>query len=63
MTLVGIIFGYLQRYKTKALFESFCEINVLNYQHLLITQKCLKSIKNGLKIDLLLFFTSLKIRK
>lgn len=51
MTLVGIIFGYLQRYETMSLFESFLLIIAQNYQHLLITRKCLKSNKKCLKID------------
>ena len=55
MTLAGIIFGYLQRYETIALFESFSSLKAQNYQHLLITPKSLKSIINTLKIDLITF--------
>jgi len=36
---------------------------IQNYQHLLITQKSLKSLKKCLKIDFSVFFISLKKQK
>lgn len=49
-------FGYSQRYETIPLFKSFLMIPALNYQHLLITLKCLKSLKKGLKSHVCVFF-------
>lgn len=49
-------FEHKQRYEFKRLFKSFLWIECNNYQHLLITQKCLKSLKKLFKLNFECFF-------
>ena len=44
-------FEYIQRYEIITPIESVLFDETNNYQHLLISRKCLKSFKKGLKIS------------